>query len=71
MQCINHFSRHSYMYSTPTDFPQVMRFYMYAYLQSYNLIKILTFSIAGNYMILLLSPDSNLDYQNFEQLCSV
>ena len=31
------------------------------YLQSYNLIKILTSGIAGNYMILLLSPDSNLN----------
>ena len=50
------------MYSTPTDFPQVSRFYMYTYLQSYNLIKILTSSIAGNYMrILLQSPDSNLN----------
>ena len=43
------------------DFPQVARFYMYTYLQSYNLIKILTSSIAGNYMISLLSPDSNLN----------
>ena len=58
---VYYFSRHSYMYSTPTDFPQVTRFYMYTYLQSYNLIKILTSSIAGNYMILLLSPDSNLN----------